>query len=114
MATAADSARQRARRIWAAIRRIPRGRVSSYGRIAALAGFPRGARLAARALHDAPDGLPWFRVLNAQGRIAIAAGSSGAREQRRRLEAEGVVFLRGRVDLARYGWPRSNPSPLLD
>lgn len=102
------------KKIHAAIRKIPRGRVSSYGRIAALAGYPRGARLTARALRDAPADVPWFRVLNAQGKIAMPAGSRGARLQQKKLAAEGVKFTRGKVDWQRHGWPRPDFSPLLD
>lgn len=104
------------RRIWDAVARIPRGHVATYGQIAALAGQPRQARLAGYALHQTPDGLdiPWHRVINAQGRISFPPRSQAWREQRRRLEAEGVVFLRGRVDLARYRWRARDESPLLD
>jgi methylated-DNA-protein-cysteine methyltransferase related protein len=87
---------------------IPRGRVGSYGEVAARAGLPRRARLVARVLRETPDdaGLPWFRVLRADGRIAFPPGSRGFREQARRLAAEGVLVRGGRVDLARYGWER--------
>jgi methylated-DNA-protein-cysteine methyltransferase-like protein len=95
---------------------IPRGRVASYGQIARLAGLPRGARRVGAILRAAPEdlGVPWHRVLSAAGRIALPGGSASAREQRRRLRAEGVVFVRGRVDLARYGWRPSSDSPLLE
>lgn len=103
-------------RIWAVVRRIPRGRVASYGQVAAAAGLPRQARLAGYALHGAPAHLkiPWHRVINAQGRISLPADSEAAGEQRRRLEAEGVVFVGGRVDLARYRWQPRSPAPVLD
>jgi methylated-DNA-protein-cysteine methyltransferase-like protein len=97
----------------AAIRRviaaIPRGRVTSYGEIAARAGLPRRARLVGRVLGDAGADakLPWHRVLRADGRIALPAGSRGYREQRQRLIAEGVVVAGGRVDLSRFGWQRN-------
>jgi len=96
----------------AAIRRIiasiPRGRVTSYGEIAARAGLPRHARLVGRVLGEAGPAaaLPWHRVLRADGRVALPPGSRGYREQRQRLIAEGVVVLAGRVDLARFGWQR--------
>ncbi|MBX6420737.1 MAG: MGMT family protein [Nevskia sp.] len=95
---------------------IPRGRVASYGQVARLAGLPRRARLVGAVLRAAPatPGLPWHRVLNAAGRIALPDGSPAAREQRRRLRAEGVAFVRGRVDLERYAWRPHDASPLLD
>lgn len=87
---------------------IPRGRVSSYGEVADRVGLPRRARLVARVLRETPDdaGLPWFRVLRADGRIAFPPGSRGFREQVRRLAAEGVLVQGGRVDLALHGWER--------
>jgi len=90
-------------RIWKAVAAIPRGEVASYGGIARRAGLPRRARLVGHALKVAPASmkLPWHRVLNAQGRISLPAGSSAHRMQRRLLEEEGVVFRRGRVDLAK-------------
>jgi methylated-DNA-protein-cysteine methyltransferase-like protein len=103
-------------RIWAAVRRIPKGRVATYGQIAAAAGFPKQPRMAGYALHSLPRGssVPWHRVINAQGRASFPPRSAPYREQRRRLEAEGVVFIGGRVNLARFGWQRSRESPLLD
>jgi methylated-DNA-protein-cysteine methyltransferase-like protein len=90
------------------VRRIPRGRVATYGQVAALAGAPGAARAVGRALRDVPGGsaLPWHRVLASPGRIAAALqGSEAGAEQRRRLRAEGVdVDARGRVSLARHGW----------
>ncbi|MGH8495386.1 MAG: MGMT family protein [Gammaproteobacteria bacterium] len=96
-------------RIWKVIAKIPRGRVSTYGRIAERAGFPRGARLTAQALRAAPKNLklPWHRVLNAQGRIAIPEGSPYRTRQRALLEREGVSFVGGRVNLERFGWQTS-------
>jgi methylated-DNA-protein-cysteine methyltransferase related protein len=93
-------------RIYRVVKDIPRGRVCTYGWVAERAGLPRRARLVGQALSQSPRGLrlPWHRVINAQGRISFPARSAPAVEQRRRLEAEGVVFLRGRVNLERYGW----------
>ncbi len=103
-------------RFWDAVRKIPRGRVATYGQIAAAAGFPRQARMAGYALHALPQnsGVPWHRVINAQGRISFPPRSQAYRAQREKLEAEGVVFLRGRVSLKRYGWQARDESPLLD
>jgi len=98
--------------IRAAVRAIPAGRVSSYGAIAARAGWPGRARLVARALSEADDpGMPWHRVLKSDGRIAFPAGSKGFREQSRRLRAEGVLIRAGRVDLQEFA---SSSEPTLD
>lgn len=87
-------------RILAAIRALPRGQVASYGTIARRAGMPGRARLVARLLARNEDpGLPWHRVLRADGRIAFPPDSDGFREQCRRLQAEGVPVQRGRVRL---------------
>lgn len=92
-------------RIWKAVGAIPRGQVASYGSIARRAGLPRRARLVGHALKVAPTSLklPWHRVLNAQGRISLPAGSKAHRMQRRLLEEEGVLFRSGRVDLKALG-----------
>lgn len=96
-------------RILAVVRRIPRGRVATYGQVAALAGFPRQPRLAGYALRHAGDGTPWHRVVNAQGRISPRADPDGIPRQRTLLKAEGVRFdTGGRIDLRRYQWrPRA-------
>jgi len=90
----------------ALVKAIPRGRVATYGQLAALAGNPGAARQVARLLHtlSEKEGLPWHRVLNREGRISLPRGR-GYEEQRARLVAEGVRFGPGdRLDLARYGW----------
>ena len=83
-------------RIEAAIRRIPKGKVSTYGAVARAAGLPGGARLVARVLHRGFE-LPWQRVLGAGGEIKLRGDS--AIEQRLRLEAEGVRFRGRKVDM---------------
>ncbi|MGB7601635.1 MAG: MGMT family protein [Candidatus Sulfotelmatobacter sp.] len=83
-------------RIEAAIRRIPKGKVSTYGAVARAAGLPGAARLVARVLHRG-FGLPWQRVLGAGGEIKLRGDS--AIEQRLRLEAEGVRFRGRKVDM---------------
>lgn len=95
----------RARRIIAAVAAIPRGRVASYGAIAARAGYPGRARLIGRVLGDAPNrlDLPWHRVLRADGRIGIPVGTKGFREQCKRLKAEGVSVVEGRVPMSAFG-----------
>ena len=88
---------------------IPRGRVASYGEIAARAGLPRHARLVGRVLGEAgaEAKLPWHRVLRSDGRFAFKPGSRAFREQRARLIDEGVAVKSGRVDLALFGWQRN-------
>jgi methylated-DNA-protein-cysteine methyltransferase-like protein len=101
-----DEARAlRAARIIEAVAAIPRGRVASYGAIAARAGYPGRARLIGRVLGDAPNRpeLPWHRVLRADGKIGIPAGTRGYREQCTRLKAEGVVVKDGRVPMSAFG-----------
>jgi len=87
---------------------IPRGRVASYGEIAARAGLPRRARLVGLVLRKADDALdlPWHRVLRSDGSLAFAPRSRPFIEQKRRLAAEGVMLAGRRVDLARHGWQR--------
>lgn len=82
-----------------AIRKIPRGRVSTYGAIAAAAGYPRCARHVGRVLHEV-SGLPWQRVLGSGGRISLRGES--AMEQRFLLELEGVRFHGRRVDMRNF------------
>lgn len=93
-----------AERILAAVRAIPRGQVAAYGEVAHRAGLPGRARLVARLLSENTDpGLPWHRVLRADGRIAMPPGSEGFREQSRRLRGEGVAVVNGRVDKSTHG-----------
>lgn len=102
-AFAAAARRQRMLEVIAA---IPSGRVASYGQIAALAGAPRAARQVAAVLGRAPAaaGLPWHRVVNARGEVAIPPGRPARREQIARLRAEGVGVVAGRVRLQVCGW----------
>src|SRR5574338_365732 len=81
-------------RIYAVVRRIPPGRVATYGQVAELAGIPGRARQVGYALHALPDSsaVPWQRVLNARGRVSLPPGSRSALEQRLLLEREGVHF----------------------
>ena len=99
-------------RIYAVVRRIPRGRVATYGQVAALAGLPGQARLVGYALHalTSSTGVPWQRVINARGTVsARGTQSGGALTQRVILEREGVAFDgAGRVSLDRFGW---KPAP---
>jgi methylated-DNA-protein-cysteine methyltransferase-like protein len=94
-------------RIYATVRRIPKGRVATYGQVAELAGLPRAARQVGYAMAALRPGarVPWQRVVNARGEVS-ARGEPGAEElQRLLLEREGVRFdAAGRIDLARHGW----------
>jgi methylated-DNA-protein-cysteine methyltransferase related protein len=102
-------------RYYRIVRRIPRGRVATYGDVALAAGKPRGARqvgFALAALRGTRHDVPWQRVLGARprGHAAIAIlDPVGAAVQRKLLEEEGVRFDdRDRIDLARYGWRRGS------
>lgn len=93
--------------IWAVVRRIPRGRVATYGQIAELAGLDGHARQVGYALHNLPErsNVPWHRVLNARGEISARTSGDSHELQRMLLEAEGVEFdLAGRMDLKKYRW----------
>lgn len=87
--------------IRATVRRIPKGKVATYGQVAGIAGFPGAARQVVWALRSAQD-LPWHRVLGAGGAIRLP-GANGL-EQRTRLEMEGVTFRGARVDLSKHQW----------
>ncbi len=93
-------------RIWAIVERIPRGKVATYGQIAALAGLRGQARLVGYALHNTPDGMPipWQRVINARGEISFPPSHPHYRLQKKLLEEEGVRFRGGKTDLAGFGW----------
>ena len=82
------------------IRSIPKGKVATYGQVAAAAGYPMYHRLVARVLRNAGDRLPWQRVLGAGGYIKLP--KAAALEQRQRLEMEGVTFRGKRVDMERH------------
>ena len=103
---AGESLTEFAKIVYAAVRSIPRGCVMSYGRVAALAGNPRGARGVGFCLHRNPEPgvIPCHRVVFADGRLACAFAFGGEGVQRAMLEAEGVEFLPdGRVDMAKCG-----------
>ena len=93
------------RRIYEAVKKIPRGKVATYGQVAEMAGNKKMARAVGNALHKNPDPekIPWYRVVNAKGELAgeFAFGGEGA--QARLLQADGIAVVDGRVDLKIYG-----------
>ena len=93
------------KRIYEAVKKIPRGCVATYGQIAEMAGDRRMARAVGNALHKNPDPehIPCFRVVNSKGELSGAFAFGGANEQARRLEADGIEVRDGRVDLAKFG-----------
>lgn len=94
-------------RIYAVVRKIPRGCVATYGEVAERAGLPGYARQVGWALHALRPGsrVPWQRVVNASGRCSVRTASGTELLQRRKLEAEGVVFGPGeRIDLKQFRW----------
>ncbi|KAF8649122.1 hypothetical protein AX16_006003 [Volvariella volvacea WC 439] len=108
--------------VYDAVRRIPHGRVTSYGHIAKLIGMPRYSRHVGQALKFLPadqnqgNPVPWQRVISSSGTISSRGpGTDGAQRQREALEAEGVDVVEGRtgelrIDLSVYGWfPQSLP-----
>ncbi|MFC1719680.1 MGMT family protein [Pseudomonadota bacterium] len=92
--------------VWQVVQDIPRGHVLTYGEVARLAGMSRAARRVSLALRRAPRemDLPWHRVVNSQGKISFPEDSAGYKEQKDLLEEEGVVFLKGKIDLNRFGY----------
>ena len=103
-ARAREPVRSIDRQVYALVRRIPAGRMVTYGQVAALLGRPRAARAVGGAMGRCPAGVPWHRVVNAQGRISRRSRAASMVTQRMLLEREGVRLQRGRVDLARYAW----------
>lgn len=93
--------------IYQVVALIPYGKVATYGQVAALAGFPRHARLVGYALNrlDINHDLPWHRVINAQGRLSQQKLDEQAENiQKIKLQQEGVVFIAERVNLKIYQW----------
>lgn len=93
-------------RIYDVVSQIPKGKVCTYGRVAALAGNPRWARVVGYALHVNPDQskIPCHRVVNREGRVSRAFVFGGENEQIKLLENEGVKVKDGVVDLDKYLW----------
>jgi methylated-DNA-protein-cysteine methyltransferase-like protein len=93
-------------RIKGIIRKIPRGKVATYGQIAAMAGNPLAARQVVRILHSSSrkEKLPWHRIINSKGRISLQPGF-GYEEQKSKLIKEGIKFDKSdRIDFARFMW----------
>jgi methylated-DNA-protein-cysteine methyltransferase related protein len=93
-------------KIWESVEKIPHGKVSTYGTIASLSGYPEQPRLVGYALHGLPmdSAVPWHRVINAEGKISFPNGSRAFLEQRKKLEAEGIEFTGEKIDLRMFGW----------
>ncbi|MCB0249507.1 MAG: methylated-DNA--[protein]-cysteine S-methyltransferase [Anaerolineae bacterium] len=103
--------------VYLVVQQIPRGKVASYGQVAAILGSPRAARTVGWALaslrESNEDDVPWQRVINSQGRVSIRSMRHGVEEQQRLLEEEGVEFdARGYVDWRRFGWDGLSPVEL--
>jgi methylated-DNA-protein-cysteine methyltransferase-like protein len=96
-------------KIYQVVCQIPYGQVATYGQVAALAGNRRWARVVGYALHVNPDPerIPCYRVVNRQGEVSSAFAFGGSNRQIALLEAEGVCFVDGRVDMARFQWKKT-------
>ena len=97
--------------VWALVRQIPRGRVATYGQITKMLPQPEGAseedyqmsaaRWVGMAMSACPGDVPWQRVINSQGKISFRAEAA---KQKELLQAEGILFLKDRLDLQEYQW----------
>ncbi len=96
------------KRIYEVVKKIPKGKVATYGQVAELAGDKRMARAVGNALHKNPDpdNIPCFRVVNAKGELAGEFAFGGVGEQAKLLEADGIEVTDGRVNLEKYQWKR--------
>lgn len=93
------------RRIYEAVKQIPRGKVATYAQVAAMAGNPKMCRAVGNTLHKNPDpdNIPCYRVVNAKGELAGAFAFGGADVQANLLRADGIEVIDNKVDLAKYG-----------
>ena len=98
------------KRIYDAVKKIPKGCVATYGQVAELAGDRKMARAVGNALHKNPDpdNIPCYRVVNSKGELAGAFAFGGADVQAERLRADGIEVENGRVDLKKYGVENAN------
>ena len=97
--------------VWNLVKQIPKGKVAAYGQIALMLPPPNGVEFEAYkafgprwvggAMANCPDDVPWQRVINSQGKIS---DRPGAEKQRQLLEEEGIVFVKDKVDMKKYGW----------
>jgi methylated-DNA-protein-cysteine methyltransferase-like protein len=100
-------------KIWQTVQAIPYGKVATYGQVADLAGLPKRARLVGKALAYTPcqgwqgKVVPWYRVINAQGKISFPPQSHSFLQQQQRLQAEQVVIIGNKVNLRCYQWQPS-------
>jgi methylated-DNA-protein-cysteine methyltransferase related protein len=109
--TSPPNPREYNERVWQLVRQVPHGKVATYGQIALMLPQPAGVdfdsyrafapRWVGSAMAACPDDVPWQRVINSQGKISERPG---AEKQRTLLEEEGVVFVKDKVDLKKYGW----------
>ena len=93
------------KRIYEAVKKVPRGKVATYSQIATLAGNPRMCRAVGNALHKNPypDEIPCYRIVNAKGELAMEFAFGGKEIQAERLREEGIEVVDGKVDLKKYG-----------
>lgn len=108
--TSISAASENEQRIWQTVQAIPAGKVATYGQIADLAGLPKRARLVGKVLGKVPAegykgrAVPWFRVINSQGKISLPVGSDGFKRQVQLLQDEQVVVLGARIKLKEFQW----------
>jgi methylated-DNA-protein-cysteine methyltransferase-like protein len=93
-------------KIWQVVAAIPKGKVASYGQVAAMAGLGRQARFVGRALGKLPAGhnIPWYRVIRSTGEIAFPEGTETRRLQTEKLRLEGVEVMKGRIKMREFQW----------
>lgn len=97
-------------RIWQTVQAIPQGKVACYGQVADLAGLPGRARMVGKALGKVPDDgwrnadVPWYRVINSQGKISFVPGSEQFERQKQQLQDEQVVVIGQRIELKQFQW----------
>ncbi len=103
-------------RVYEVVKEIPRGKVATYGQVAALAGNKKWARMVGFALHSNPDPdhIPCYRVVNRFGQVSKAFAFGGENKQTELLKAEGIEVTDGIVDLNRYQWNKVNLDYFFD
>ena len=101
-----DAATDFADKVYLVLSQIPKGKVATYGQVAALAGFTKRARQVGLILHQLPNDsqLPWHRVINSQGTISLHPDHPSFSIQCQRLQSEGIAVINGRVQLAEHQW----------